>query len=244
MAPWKPSQENTKQDDRLMKGQGVHHQEFGNGSSRGPGKTPGSARVYFKDGEKEVPLEELTLGTGQESLLDKRTDTQTRTQYEDRKYVVTKDDRPFIEWLWNNGNLQISVEKSRADNFRNWYKSITGQYPDGLKGYHAFHSLENDRDWTGRIEFNEKPPEGMVIPKDLVMNPNRVGTSVTMWGINSKPLAKELIEDFGFRIGRQKGHFNPTIDDAPLSVEPEAAPAKTDEIPPEESAKNIETFFQ
>ena len=246
MPPWKsaPQSEDMLLYNKLKSNsvKSTKNPEYGYGNIKSE-PNDGMVNVEFPAIKKTLllPIQDFVLPTGQKELPSDQKDPQKHTQYDDRNYIVSPEDREFVEWLWENGNLQISVAKSRADNFRNWYKGITGQYPDGLPGYHSFTSLENERDWTGRIEYNEKPP--MKLPTDLVENLNRPGKNVSTMGINSKPFCKELIEKYGFRIGRQKGHFNPPVDDDPLTFDQPAAAETPAEISPEQSIENIDTFL-
>lgn len=157
-------------------------------------------------------------------------------------FAAHKEYQPFLEFLWKNAEVLWQGTAEDAEAFSAWYKNNTGQAPTGRgfyvdrPGYRDYNRGEHMRiDWPA-----SKPMTDISVPKEL--EPTKSGGK---FHISSTSFAKQLIEGFGFRLGKQPATNFPGFIPKEVGVDIET-PVETEDVQqsPEEARQNAEQFLR
>jgi hypothetical protein len=246
MPPWKSSGQTPVNPALLVNAvQSKSHPEWGYGMAEKGEQPDGALRVKFKDGVQTVPIDDIILPTGDKELPSSQKPQRKRNTYDESvNYASAPEFQPFLQWLWKNAEIIWQGTAEDAEEFTKWYEGETGQPPKG-RGFYVDRQIGH-RDYSQnqsmRIDWPQKTP----LPGDIV-RPKDEELKVTYSGgkghISSTAFAKQLIHNYGFRLGKQPKTDFPRLQAHPAADPLLDAPAQDDTIPTEESIKNIDQFL-
>jgi hypothetical protein len=219
--------------------------EYGWGNIKSEPDQNGVVKVEFPSLKKtlELPIKDFVLPTGKQELPSEQKPEQTHTTYDPNiNYAKDPQHHAFVEWLWKNAEIIWQGDQQDADEFAKWYKKVTGENPKG-RGFYIDKPgyRDYDRGEHMRIDWPDTNP----IPADVkTKKPSEI--KITQSGgkfhISSTVFAKQLIENFGFRIGNQPKTNFPGLQ---MKADTPIAEAPTTPIEPsiDQSLDAITNFF-
>jgi len=250
MPPWKPAPQN---EDMLLYNKlksnsvkSTKNPEYGYGNLQSE-PVDGIVKVKFPALQKtlDLPIKDFVLPTGEKELpSDQKPQRERNTYDENVNPVAAPEFEPLLQWLWKNAEIIWQGPQEDAEEFTKWYEGETGQPPKG-RGFYVDRQIGH-RDYSQKQSMRIDWPQKTPLPGDIV-RPKDEELKVTYSGgkghISSTAFAKQLIHNYGFRLGKQPKTDFPGLQAHPAADPLLDAPAQDDTIPTEESIKNIDQFL-